>query len=51
MRKKRRNMTKVVDMDKVVDGDVTTLNGTGINQSETPTEVAAKDLPLSLIHI
>ena len=45
MRKKRRNMTKVVDMDKVVDGDVTTLNGTGINQSETPTEVAAKDLP------
>ena len=38
-------MTKVVDMDKVVDGDVTTLNGTGINQSETPTEVAAKDLP------
>ena len=27
-------MTNVVDMDKVVDGDNTTLKGTGINQSE-----------------
>ena len=44
-------MTNVVDMDKVVDGDNTTLKGTGINQSETPAEVNAKDFPLSLIHI
>ena len=38
-------MTNVVDMDRVADGDKTTLKGTGINQSEKPTEVSAKDLP------
>ena len=38
-------MTKVIDMDRVVDGDKTSLNGTGVNQSETSTEVEAKDLP------
>ena len=27
-------MTKIVDMDRVADGDKTTLKGTGINQSE-----------------
>ena len=30
MRKKRRNMTKVVDMDKIVEGDNSTLEGTGV---------------------
>ena len=40
-------MTNVVDMKEIVDGDKTTLKGTGINQSEKPTEVNATDFALS----
>ena len=45
MRKKRRNMTKVVDMDKIVEGDNSTLEGTGAVKADRPTTVDAKELP------
>ena len=45
MRKKRRNMTKVVDMDKIVEGDNSTLEGTGVIKEDRPTTVDAKELP------
>ena len=45
MRKQRRNMTKVVDMDKIVEGDNSTLEGTGVVKSDRPTTVDAKELP------
>jgi len=38
-------MTKVVDMDKIVEGDNSTLEGTGVVKSDRPTTVDAKELP------
>ena len=38
-------MTKVVDMDKIVEGDNSTLEGTGVIKEDRPTTVDAKELP------
>ena len=38
-------MTKVVDMDSIMEGDNSTLKGTGVVNSDRPTTVDAKELP------
>ena len=43
MRKRRKKMVNIIDMGRVVEGDDTALDGTGVTSKKQ--EVAAKDLP------